>query len=145
MARQRRGRIAVERRADLGRDAVERDILGVEHAAAIGEMVHGQLRVGERARRMQALWCSGYSMSGCETMPSRGSAAIADDPAHRGWQPRVPPHHLSPRVRGRGRTYPSLTLPRLRRCAAAQPAKAEPDLVRARSGKRSRRGSSNEP
>ena len=37
---QRRGRIAIERRADLGREAVEGDLLGMEQAAAIGEMVH---------------------------------------------------------------------------------------------------------
>ena len=41
--RQGRGRIAVERRADLGREPVEGDVLGVEHAAAIVEVMHGAL------------------------------------------------------------------------------------------------------
>ena len=40
---QRRGRIAIERRADRLREACEIDRLGVQHAVAIGEVVHGAL------------------------------------------------------------------------------------------------------
>ena len=40
VARQRRGRIAVERRADGIRDRIEAHALGVEHAVAIVEVVH---------------------------------------------------------------------------------------------------------
>ena len=52
MARQRRGRIAVERGAHLGRQTVERDVFGMEHAAAIIEMMHGLC--GDRNRRGNA-------------------------------------------------------------------------------------------
>ncbi len=38
--RQRRGRIAIERRADGCRERVETDRLGVQHAVAIGEVMH---------------------------------------------------------------------------------------------------------
>ena len=40
---QRRRRIAIERRAHLGGEARERDILGVEHAVLVMEVVHGGL------------------------------------------------------------------------------------------------------
>ena len=40
---QRRGRIAIERRADRLREVGEIDRLGVQHAVAIGEVVHGTL------------------------------------------------------------------------------------------------------
>ena len=42
---ERRGRIAIERRADGLRRAREIDLLGVQHAVAIGEMVHGDSSV----------------------------------------------------------------------------------------------------
>jgi hypothetical protein len=41
MPRQGGGGITIERRADLGRNAVERDIFGVKHAGAVSEVVHG--------------------------------------------------------------------------------------------------------
>ena len=40
---QRRRRIAIERRSHLGGEARERDILGVQHAVLVMEMVHGGL------------------------------------------------------------------------------------------------------
>ncbi len=49
MPRQGGGGIAVERRADLGRNAVERNVFGVKHASAISEVVHGA--VGKRWRQ----------------------------------------------------------------------------------------------
>ncbi len=42
VARQRRGRIAIERGADRLREVDEIDRLGVQHAVAIGEMMHGE-------------------------------------------------------------------------------------------------------
>ncbi len=43
MALQRRGRIAIERRADRFRQIDEIDRLGVKHAVAIVEVIHGEL------------------------------------------------------------------------------------------------------
>ena len=40
MARQRRSRIAVERGPHRGRETVERDVFGMENAAAIVEVIH---------------------------------------------------------------------------------------------------------
>ena len=40
---QRRGRIAIERRADAFRQRDEIDLFGVQHAVAISEVVHGEL------------------------------------------------------------------------------------------------------
>ena len=41
MPLERRRRIAIERRADILGDHLEADILGMEHAVAIGKMMHG--------------------------------------------------------------------------------------------------------
>jgi len=41
VALQRRGRIAIKRRADLIRQIGQIDRLGVKHAVAIVEMIHG--------------------------------------------------------------------------------------------------------
>ena len=40
---ERRGRIAIERRADLGGEPREGDVLGVEHAVLVVEVMHGGL------------------------------------------------------------------------------------------------------
>ena len=48
VADERRGRIAIEGRADRGRDCGQRHVLGVEHAVAIGEVIHARLRRTER-------------------------------------------------------------------------------------------------
>jgi len=56
---QRRGRIAVKRRADGLRERVEADRLGVEDAVAIGEMVHRARSVEQDVERntpFRALW-----------------------------------------------------------------------------------------
>ena len=67
MPRQRRGGIAVERRADRRGDLGHRHVLGMQHAVAIVEMVHvRQIREDGQSRRsrMKGLSSSGFSGSG---------------------------------------------------------------------------------
>ena len=53
VALQRRGRIAIERRADRFRQLDKIDRLGVQHAVAIVEVIHGRLsREADRGRRL---------------------------------------------------------------------------------------------
>ena len=53
VALQRRGRIAIERRADRIRQLDKIDRLGVQHAVAIVEVIHGRLSRGaDRERRL---------------------------------------------------------------------------------------------
>ena len=61
VALQRRGRIAIERRADRLREIDEIDRLGVQDAVAIGEMVHGTLGGSVDAANRSACACG----SGC--------------------------------------------------------------------------------
>ncbi len=48
VALERRGRIAVERRADIARERGQIDILGMQNAIAIPEMVHSPIGIGGR-------------------------------------------------------------------------------------------------
>ena len=59
MTLQRRGRIAIERRADGIREFGQIDRLGVQHAVAIVEMIHGELSypAADRGRKISCcLW-----------------------------------------------------------------------------------------
>ena len=117
---ERRGRIAIERRADRAAQVDEIDRLGVQHAVAIVEMVHGGLRC--------ALSRSAQS-SGRRCVSAHGSAADVLAVRARLWGPAArrdcrvgEPPPAADRARPCARSRPGRAPRRARRrrqCAAA--------------------------
>ena len=128
---ERRGRIAIERRADRARQIDEIDPLGVQHAVAIVEMVHGGSwwrfsRAGSRAG-----WCDWGQRTGGNGRPSGPasraaahwtSAAGSDD---RGARRRIEPA-LAPAA---GQRQAPATARRRRQGAAAHDVATDPRKV----------------
>ena len=83
MPRQRRGRIAVERRADLGREHGQVDALGVQDAVAIFEMVHGRSEAATSKASRGKRSCG--PRSGLCPEAARRQAAGRRRPAARRW------------------------------------------------------------